>query len=116
MFALSRCPSCKAFVSVQPYIDLVSDWVLCRSCGKRLHVPSVFDVALVSGTRRAETHVDQDERFYRPSRNEVQGVACQNGPQGNAHSNLLPNGKISKKPLNKPQIESKQLNLFGGEI
>ena len=41
--------------------------------------------ALASGSRRAETHVDQDGRFFRPSRNEVQGVASQSGPQGNAH-------------------------------
>lgn len=58
---MTRCPRCKSFVSVQPYIELLSDWVMCRSCGSSLHVPTVFDCALVAGSR---------------------GVANQNGPKG----------------------------------
>ena len=100
---MTRCPSCQAFVSVQPYINLVSDWVMCRSCGRRIHVPTVFDVALVSGSRRAETP------------QEAQGVASLNGPKGNALSplsNLKPNGKIKKTKLS--QSVTDQLFLFGG--
>lgn len=102
-----HCPVCGAFVSIQPFIDLVSDVVSCRSCSHRIHVPSVFDVALASGTRRAET-----DMLYR----QAQGVACQSGPQGNAqYSNLQPNGKIKKTLGHKTDKNlSGQLDLFGG--
>lgn len=98
----SRCPSCSAFVSVQPFINLQSDWVTCRACGRKIHCPSVF--ALASGTRRAETP------------EAAQGVACQSGPKGNAHtSHLQPNGKLSKRKLpKKPTFE--QLDLLGGAL
>lgn len=112
-----KCPSCKAFLSLAPFIQDLSDWVMCRSCGHRVHVPSVFDIpgfALASGSRRAETHVDQAGRFFPPSRSAVQGEAFQSGPKGNAQSNLLPNGKI-KRSKEKPS-DSRQLDLFGGAL
>lgn len=110
-----KCPSCKAFLSLAPFIERLSDWVMCRSCGHRVHVPSAFGVpgfALASGTRRDETGVDQDEVKRSPSRRLVQGEAFQSGPKGNAQSNLLPNGKI-KRSKEKPS-DSRQLDLSGG--
>lgn len=112
-----KCPSCKAFLSLAPFIERFTDWVMCRSCGHRVHVPSAFDVpgfALASGTRRDETGVDQDEVKRSPSRRLVQGEAFQSGPKGNAQSNLLPNGKI-KRSKEKPS-DSRQLDLFGGAL
>jgi hypothetical protein len=101
----SRCPSCQSFVSLHSYINLLSDYAYCRSCGLKIHVPSVFDVALVSGTRRAETQTALSSV--------AQGVAFQNGPQGNAQDDhLTPTGKLKpKKPLQAP---INQLSLFGG--
>lgn len=96
-----RCPSCHSFISLEAFIQLRSEFVFCRSCGTSHHVPSIFDVALVAGTRRAET---------RPFVAQV--ADFQNGPQGNALSNLLPNGKIIKKRLEQPSVN--QLDLFGG--
>lgn len=110
-----KCPSCQAILSLAPFIERLSDWVMCRSCGHRVHVPSAFGIpgfALASGTRRDETGVDQDEMKCSPSRRLVQGEAFQRGPKGNAQSNLLPNGKI-KRVKEKP-VYARQLDLFGG--
>lgn len=35
-----KCPSCKAFLSLAPFIQRFNNWVMCRSCGRRVHVPS----------------------------------------------------------------------------
>lgn len=107
-----KCPSCKAFLSLASFIEQLSDWTMCRSCGSRVHVPSTFDIhgwscsgfALAAGSRRAET--------LTASSSEARGVASQSGPKGNAQSNLLPNGKI-RKVKSKPDA-SGQLDLFGG--
>jgi len=89
-----RCPACHAFVSIQPYVDLLTNVIQCRCCDARINVPAVYGLptlgsALVAGTRRAETNTP-----HRLAR----GETCQNGPKGNAQyqSTLMPNGKIKK--------------------
>lgn len=95
-----RCPSCSSFISLQPYIDLRSDWVMCRACGLNIHVPTVFDV---------------QESSPQPV---AHGVAFQNRPKVNAQSkalsNLRPDGKISQKRLKESDLN--QLGLFGGVL
>lgn len=42
-----RCPKCNAFVSLERYINLISDFCFCRSCGVTFYVPNHFpDVPL----------------------------------------------------------------------
>lgn len=48
------CPRCKSFISIQRYINLLSDWVVCKTCGKSIHVPSLID-ATSSKTPHTET-------------------------------------------------------------
>lgn len=94
----SRCPSCSAFVSVQSYINLQSDWVKCSACGHKIHCPSVFSP--IPGTRRPEP---------RPFDFHVAGSTV------NVHiSKLLPNGKISKRRIS--DNSSEQIDLFGGAL
>ena len=46
-----RCPSCNSFVSIKPWIQLLSDWVMCRCCGRKIHCPSVFDSSSIPPVR-----------------------------------------------------------------
>ena len=85
--SLSRCPTCKAFIGINP----VGVWSFCRNCGMSFHdLDRRHAFALVSGTRRAETTALSLAR----------GVACQNGQtvssSGNALSILQPIGKYKK--------------------
>lgn len=101
MSSRPRCPDCKVFVSVQSAIKCISDFVWCSCCNSKIHISKLgFDVALVSGTRRAET------RSFA-----VQCETYQNGPKGNSLSNLLLSGKIKI-----PSQDQKQLSLFGGVL
>lgn len=36
------CPFCRSFLSLEPYIQMRSDYVFCRSCGESVHVPSYY--------------------------------------------------------------------------
>lgn len=48
------CPQCSSFISIQRYIDLLSDWTMCKSCGKTIHVPSLVN-STSSKTKHPET-------------------------------------------------------------
>jgi ribosomal protein L37AE/L43A len=37
------CPQCFSYISIQRYIDLLSDWVVCKSCRKTINVPSLIN-------------------------------------------------------------------------
>lgn len=102
-----HCPCCRAFIPLQAAINSMSDSVFCRCCGTTVFLAEL--VALVAGTRRAET---------RPLVAQV--ADFQNGPpvssEGNALSNLLPNGKIQKVTVKKDQSCKLQFDLFGGAL
>ena len=40
-----HCPSCNSFISLQRYIDLISDFTLCRSCGRSVNIPQLIESA-----------------------------------------------------------------------
>lgn len=89
---MARCPSCSAFLSLKPFIELVSDWVFCRNCGTKHHAPTVFDIASPSvGV----------PRFIPSLKSNVQT------------SNLQPNGKLKKV---KVFTDFVQMDLFSSEV
>jgi hypothetical protein len=82
------CPYCGSFLSIQRYIDLLSDDVRCKRCQQIVNVPSLISL-------------ETDSKPYHPGqlRREVR---------------LLPNGKNSVRLVQKTTYE--QLNLFGGML
>lgn len=83
------CPRCGSFISIQPYIDLKSDYVGCPRCFASCHVPTLIS---------RET----DSKPYHPA-------------QFRRESRLSPTGqKVSRKVV--ITAESRQLALFGGAL
>jgi hypothetical protein len=84
-------------VSIKPWIELRTDFVLCRTCGKKIHFPTTYSVASVAHRSRSFQNI-------------VPPAPFRTIPRCNSLINLLPNGKIKKEKL-KPS--SGQLDLFG---
>lgn len=86
-----RCPRCNAYVSLERYINMQSDFVFCRCCGEAIHCPSVYVVDGLS-------FVPVPLPAFSPI---------------STKSSLQPNGKIKKiKVREKSPVN--QLDLFGG--
>ena len=48
------CPRCFSFIPIQRYIDLLSDWTICKTCGFSINVPSLVN-STQSKTKHSET-------------------------------------------------------------
>ncbi len=48
------CPRCSLYLSIQRYIDLKSDWTMCKGCGLVVNVPSLVN-STQSKTKHSET-------------------------------------------------------------
>lgn len=96
----SRCPQCFAFISLQTYINMQSDYVFCRNCGTSFHVPShefFFDVVVASAARTSFI-------AYQP-------------PKPLTHTSVtLPNGKNRTQKIKTLSGSVAQLDLFGGVL
>lgn len=80
------CPQCGFFLSIQRYIDLLSDYVCCSRCKSSVHVPSLIELE----TNDKPFHPAQLVRVVR----------------------FLPSGRKVTSVLIKQRVE--QLSLFGG--
>lgn len=86
-----RCPTCKAFIGVNP----VGEWSRCNSCGTSFH--------------------DLDFRYALASALSTKFIPPEIVHPENSNSFLLPNGKIRKSTI-KAKTSAGQLDLFGGAL
>jgi hypothetical protein len=91
-FEQFSCPFCGSFLSIQPYIDLISDDVYCKAkfCQKIVNVP-----ALIS--------LETDPKPFHPA-------------QLRRDVRFLSNGRRVSRFVPDNKFPSPQLNLFGGAL
>jgi hypothetical protein len=91
-FEQFTCPFCGSFLSIQPYIDLISDDVYCKAkhCQQIVNIPSLVSL-------------ETDSKPFHPAQ-----LRC--------GSRLLPNGRHVSRLVPDNKFPSPQLNLFGGVL